>query len=171
MLTRTLTLLLPRATAQGNSERLGIAGWQDTHGRTGINKELEQACGCGAREECLGGKNFTLSYEKKASEQMVTMMRQRIKEDRQDFFTQMDKLVKDMGDTKQLVGALQTLLKQIGAPKPPGQSAATTGWRQITEAGVIDKAQHTHHSDMPLPCQSSDTLTAKCHRPVNLLTL
>jgi hypothetical protein len=79
------------------------------------------------------------------------------KEDRRDFFTQMDKFVKSMGDTKQLVGALQTQLKQIEAPKPPGQSAATTGRRQITEAEVIDNTQLR--------------ITPTRHRPVNRLTL
>ena len=96
----------------------------------------------------LEEKNFTLSYEKKASDQVVTMMREQLKEDRKEFFQQMDKLVKEIGETKQLVGELQTQLKQIAAPKSHTPSGATTGMRQITEAEVVD--------DLP-PTTSSDT--------------
>jgi chromosome segregation ATPase len=102
----------------------------------------------------LEEKNFTLSYEKKASEQMVTMMREQLKEDRKEFFEQMDKLVKEIGETKQLVGELQTQLKQIAAPRTDSQSGATTGMRQITEAEVVD--------DNP-PTTPSDTLSGRSH--------
>ena len=91
----------------------------------------------------LEEKNFTLSYEKKASDQVVTMMREQIKEDRKEFFQQMDKLVKEMGETKQLVGELQTQLKQIAAPRTDSQSGATTGMRHITEAEVVDNIPPT----------------------------
>jgi hypothetical protein len=100
----------------------------------------------------LEEKNFTLSYEKKASEQIVTMMREQLKEDRKDFFQQMDKLVKEMGETKQLVGELQTQLKQIEGPKSHSPSGTTTGIRQITEAEVVD--------DMP-PTTPSDTSSGR----------
>jgi hypothetical protein len=86
----------------------------------------------------LEEKNFTLSYEKKASEQMVTMMREQIKEDRKEFFQQIDKLVKEIGETKQLVGELQTQVKMIAGPASDSQSGATTGVRQILEAEVVD---------------------------------
>jgi chromosome segregation ATPase len=95
----------------------------------------------------LEEKNFTLSYEKKASDQVVTMMRQQLKEDRKEFFEQMDKLVKEIGETKQLVGELQTQLKQIAAPKSHTPSGATTGMRQITEAEVVDDIPPTTLSD------------------------
>ena len=98
----------------------------------------------------LEEKNFTLSYEKKASEQIVTMMRDQMKEDRKEFFQQMDKLVKEMGDTKQLVGELQTQLKQIAAPRTDSQSGATTGMRQITEAEIADDIPPTTPSDTSL---------------------
>ena len=93
-------------------------------------------------------KNFTLLYEKKASEQMVTMMRQQLKEDRKEFFEQMDKLVKEIGETKQLVGELQTQLKQIAAPTTGSQSGATPGTRQITEAEIVGDTPPTTPSDM-----------------------
>src|SRR5882724_1998501 len=102
----------------------------------------------------LEEKNFTLSYEKKASDQVVTMMREQLKEDRKEFFEQMDKLVKEIGETKQLVGELQTQLKQIAAPKSHTPSGATTGMRQITEAEVVD--------DLP-PTTSSDTSPGRPH--------
>jgi hypothetical protein len=95
----------------------------------------------------LEEKNFTLSYEKQASDQVVTMMRQQLKEDRKEFFEQMDKLVKEIGETKQLVGELQTQLKQIAAPKSQNPSGATTGMRQITEAEVVDDFPPTTSSD------------------------
>jgi hypothetical protein len=101
----------------------------------------------------LEEKHFTVSYEKKASEQMVTMMREQIKEDRKEFFQQMDKLVKEMGETKQLVGQLETQLKQIAAPTPHGPSGATTGMRQIMEAAVVEDIPPTTDSDM-LPASS-----------------
>jgi hypothetical protein len=98
-------------------------------------------------KKTLEEKNFTLSYEKQASDQVVTMMRQQLKEDRKEFFEQMDKLVKEIGETKQLVGELQTQLKQIAAPKSPTPSGATTGMRQITEAEVVDDRPPTTSSD------------------------
>ena len=86
---------------------------------------------------------FTLRYEKRASDQMVTMMREQIKEDRKEFFQQMDKLVKEIGETKQLVGELQIQVKQIAAPT----SNATSGVRQITEAEIIDHTPPTTGND------------------------
>jgi len=113
-------------------------------------KELESKLATVERERAeLKEKNFTLSYEKRASDQMVTMMREQIKEDRKDFFQQMDKLVKEMGETKQLVGELQTQLKQIEGPKPHSPFGATTGVRQITEAEVLDDSRPTTASDTP----------------------
>jgi hypothetical protein len=113
-------------------------------------QELEKKLAAVEREKKeIEEKNFTLSYEKKASEQMVTMMREQIKEDRKDFFQQMDKLVKQMGETNQLVGELQTQLKQIEGPKPHNPSGATTGVRQITEAEVLEDSRPTTVSDMP----------------------
>jgi chromosome segregation ATPase len=98
-------------------------------------------------KKTLEEKNFTLLYEKKASDQVVTMMREQLKEDRQEFFQQMDKLVKEIGETKQLVGELQTQLKQIAAPRTGNQSDATTATRQITEAEVVDDIPPTTPSD------------------------
>ena len=98
----------------------------------------------------LEEKNFTLSYEKKASDQVVTMIREQIKEDRKEFFQQMNILMKEMGDTKQLVGELQTQLKQIAAPTTASQSGATTGMRQITEAEIVDDIPPTTPSDTSL---------------------
>jgi hypothetical protein len=82
------------------------------------------------------------------------MMRDQMKEDRKEFFQQMDKLVKEMGDTKQLVGELQTQLKQIAAPRTDSQSGATTGTRHITEAEIDD--------DIP-PTTPSGTLSGQSH--------
>jgi hypothetical protein len=92
----------------------------------------------------LEEKHFTVSYEKKASEQMVTMLREQLKEDRKEFFQQMDKLMKEVGETKQLVGQLETQLKQIAAPR--SHTASVT--RPITEAEVID-APPTTSDDTP----------------------
>jgi hypothetical protein len=57
----------------------------------------------------------------------------------------MDKLMKEMGDTKQLVGELQTQLKQIAPPK--SHTASVT--RPITEAEIIDTTPPTTTADMP----------------------
>jgi chromosome segregation ATPase len=99
----------------------------------------------------LEEKHFTVSYEKKASEQMVTMLREQLKEDRKEFFQQMDKLMKEMGDTKQLVGELQTQLKQIAAPK----SHTTSVTRPVAEAEVIDATPPMPGADTPLTASSS----------------
>ena len=108
----------------------------------------------------LEEKHFTVSYEKKASEQMVTMLREQLKEDRKEFFQQMDKLMKEMGDTKQLVGELQTQLKQIAAPK--SHTASVT--RPITEAELIDTTPTTTSDDAPpTPSQAFRTTYADIH--------
>jgi hypothetical protein len=93
----------------------------------------------------LEEKHFTVSYEKKASEQMVTMLREQLKEDRKEFFQQMDKLMKEVGETRQLVGQLETQLKQIAAPKSHTASVA----RSITEAEVLDAIPTTTGADTP----------------------
>ena len=93
----------------------------------------------------LEEKHFTVSYEKKASEQMVTMLREQLKEDRKEFFQQMDKLMKEVGETRQLVGQLETQLKQIAAPKPHTTSVT----RPITEAEIIDATPLTTSADTP----------------------
>lgn len=103
----------------------------------------------------LEEKHFTVSYEKKASEQMVTMLRDQLKEDRKEFFQQMDKLMKEVGETKQLVGRLETQLKQIAAPTSHTPSVT----RPITEAEVID-ATSTTTSDTTPPTSASATHAA-----------
>jgi hypothetical protein len=59
----------------------------------------------------------------------------------------MDKLVKEIGETKQLVGELQTQIKQIEAPQAHHPASATTGMRQITEAEIVDDNPPTTPSD------------------------
>jgi hypothetical protein len=103
----------------------------------------------------LEEKHFTVSYEKKASDQMVTMMREQLKEDRKEFFRQMDKLVKEMGETKQLVGQLETQLKQIAAPTSHAASVA----RSITEAEIIDATPTTPSADTPTTASSATHAT------------
>jgi hypothetical protein len=126
-------------------------------------QDLEHKLAALEREKkTLEEANFTLSYEKKASEQMVTMMREQIKEDRKDFFGQIDKLVKDVGDTKQLVGELQTQLKQIEAPKPASRPT-TMGARQITEAEVLDANAPTTAPDTPPTPLRDEWTTAPEH--------
>jgi hypothetical protein len=93
----------------------------------------------------LEEKHFTVSYEKKAGEQMVTMLREQLKEDRKEFFQQMDKLMKEVGETRQLVGQLETQLKQIAAPTSHTASVA----RSITEAEVLDAIPTTTGADTP----------------------
>jgi hypothetical protein len=100
----------------------------------------------------LEEKHFTVSYEKKASEQMVTMLREQLKEDRKEFFQQMDKLMKEVGETRQLVGQLETQLKQITAPTSHTPSVT----RPITEAEVIDTTPTTT-SDTAPPASASAT--------------
>lgn len=75
-------------------------------------QELESRLAAVQHEKkALEEKNFTILYEKKASEQVVTMLREQIKENRKDFFHQMDNLMKEMRETKhsprlnRLVGA------------------------------------------------------------------
>jgi hypothetical protein len=116
-------------------------------------KELENTLSTLEKDKKeLEEKNFTLSYEKKASEQMVTMMREQIKEDRKEFFLQIDKLVKEIGETKQLVGELQTQVKMIAGPASGSPSGATTGSRQITEAQIIEPTRaDASHNDPPMP--------------------
>jgi hypothetical protein len=72
------------------------------------------------------------------------MLREQLKEDRKEFFQQMDKLMKEVGETRQLVGQLETQLKQIAAPTSHTASVA----RSITEAEVID-APTTTGADTP----------------------
>lgn len=99
----------------------------------------------------LQEKNFTLTYEKRASDQMVTMMREQVREDRKDFFQQIDKLVKEIGETKQLVGELQTQVKMIAGPATGSPSGATTGVRQITEAEIIEPTRaDASHNEPPM---------------------
>jgi hypothetical protein len=93
----------------------------------------------------LEEKHFTVSYEKKASEQMVTMLREQLKEDRKEFFQQMDKLMKEVGETRQLVGQLETQLKQIAAPTSHTASAT----RPITEVEIVDATPATTSDDTP----------------------
>jgi hypothetical protein len=93
----------------------------------------------------LEEKHFTVSYEKKASEQMVTMLREQLKEDRKEFFQQMDKLMKEVGETRQIVGQLETQLKQIAAPT--SHTASVT--RPITEVEIIDTTPSTASNSAP----------------------
>ena len=76
---------------------------------------------------------------------MVTMLREQLKEDRKEFFQQMDKLMKEVGETRQLVGQLETQLKQIAAPK--SHTASVT--RPITEAEIVDDTPTTTRADTP----------------------
>lgn len=109
-------------------------------------KELESEVATLKSEiKTLEEKHFTISYEKKASEQMVTMLREQLKDDRKEFFQQMDKLMKEVGETRQLVGQLETQLKSIAAPK--SHTAAVT--RPITEAEIIDTVPTTSSDDTP----------------------
>jgi hypothetical protein len=93
----------------------------------------------------LEEQHFTVSYEKRASEQMVTMLREQLKEDRKEFFQQMDKLMKEVGETRQLVGQLETRLKQIAPPKTHTASAT----RSITEVEVVEGTPTTS-DDRPI---------------------
>jgi hypothetical protein len=65
----------------------------------------------------------------------------------------MDKLVKEMGETKQLVGELQTQLKQIAAPQSGAQSNTASRARPITEAEIVDATPSPTVSDT-LPTES-----------------
>lgn len=80
---------------------------------------------------------FNLEVDKRATEKVNNILREQIKEDRAQYFQQLQEFVKELGDTKQLVGELQTQVKRLEAPKP-GTSATPTGARQVTEAEVED---------------------------------
>jgi hypothetical protein len=128
---------------QEHNEQPETANHQNTNELENKLSTLEQ------EKKVLEEKNFTLSYEKKASEQMVTMMREQIKEDRKEFFQQMDKLVKEIGETKQVVGELQTQVKMIAAPASGSPSGATTGPRQITEAQIVESTRADASDNKP----------------------
>jgi hypothetical protein len=96
----------------------------------------------------LEKQNFTLSYEKSASDQMVSMMREQVKEDREAFFKQLAEDRKLLMENSRRIGELETKVLQIEGPKPESQSGPTTGVRQITEAEVVDDIRSvTRQSD------------------------
>jgi hypothetical protein len=91
----------------------------------------------------LEDKLFNLEVDKRATEKVNNILREQIKDDREQYFKQIQTFAQELSDSKQLVGELQTQLKQIAAPK----SGATPGMRQITEADIIDDTSQTSGTD------------------------
>jgi hypothetical protein len=87
-----------------------------------------------AKLKDLEDKLFNLEVDKRATEKVNNILREQIKEDRAQYFQQLQEFVKELSDTKQLVGELQTQVKRLDAPKPGTSTTPTTGTRPVTEA-------------------------------------
>jgi hypothetical protein len=101
------------------------------------------------KQKDLEDKLFNLEVDKRATEKVNNILREQIKEDRAQYFQQLQEFVKELGDTKQLVGELQTQVKRLEAPKPG--TSPTTGARQVTEAEVEEEIRPATSTSAPSP--------------------
>jgi hypothetical protein len=100
----------------------------------------------------LEDKLFNLEVDKRATEKVNNLLRQQIKEDREQYFQQIQTFAKELGETKQVVGQLETQLRQLTAPKTG--TIPTTGARQVTEAEVEDMPPDASMNVSPLGSSS-----------------
>jgi hypothetical protein len=103
-----------------------------------------------AKLKDLEDKLFNLEVDKRATEKVNNILREQIKEDRAQYFQQLQEFVKELGDTKQLVGELQTQVKRLEAPKPGTAATPTTSGRQVTEAVLEEDIGPATSSSAPL---------------------
>lgn len=74
----------------------------------------------------LEDKLFHLEVDKRAKEQVVTMLRDQIKEDRNEYHKQINAITTQLVSQSHQIGTLETKLMQIEAPKAPRVAADTT---------------------------------------------
>jgi hypothetical protein len=98
----------------------------------------------------LEDKLFNLEVDKRATEKVNNILREQIKEDRAQYFQQLQEFVKELSDTKQLVGELQTQVKRLEAPKPGTAATPTTAGRPVTEAELEEEIRPATSSSAPL---------------------
>jgi TolA-binding protein len=94
-------------------------------------------------------KLFNLEVDKRATEKVNNILRDQMKEDRkmysqqisenrEMFFQQLQEIIKELNDTKQLVGELQMQVKQVAAPKSEPAAVEPVHVERVTEAEIIE---------------------------------